>query len=307
MIEELEKANVDERKSIEEEAWIRIDELKDRNKEELTQIIKDGMENKALLQKETGKYRTANSERETLVKSIKEKTSQSRGLDQAISELKNQIEAQKSELESRRATIEDKDARIIELKKKTQELEKFKFVLDYKIKELKRDILPRENTIASLYEMVNRMQIEVKHFTRISDNLDLIVNDLKMRHKGLEEENLKRGQELDLQEFQKTKFKNDVFEVVQHITDYKKLKRGVIRLYKTWVKEETKGKKTVAAVDQNAEHTGERYTYETHINYYRQQLSRNLQQHRENNRRLMNDNVYLIKRINEMRKEEHEL
>ena len=114
---------------------------------------------------------------------------------------------------------------------------------------MKRDILPRENTIASLYEMVNRMQIEVKHFTRISDNLDLIVNDLKMRHKGLEEENLKRGQELDLQEFQKTKFKNDVFEVVQHITDYKKLKRGVIRLYKTWVKEETKGKKTVAAVD----------------------------------------------------------
>jgi hypothetical protein len=30
------------------------------------------------------------------------------------------------------------------LKKKTQELEKFKYVLDYKIKELKKDIAPRE-------------------------------------------------------------------------------------------------------------------------------------------------------------------
>jgi len=30
------------------------------------------------------------------------------------------------------------------LKKKTQELEKFKFVLDYKIKDLKKDIAPRE-------------------------------------------------------------------------------------------------------------------------------------------------------------------
>ena len=119
MIENLEKVNVDDRKSIEEEAWIRIDELKDRNKEELTQIIRDGMENKALLQKETGKFRTATTERETLFKEIKEKTSQSRGLDQAISELKNQIEAQNSELESRSATIEDKNARIIELKKKT--------------------------------------------------------------------------------------------------------------------------------------------------------------------------------------------
>jgi len=32
--------------------------------------------------------------------------------------------------------------RIDELKQKTQELEKFKFVLDYKIKELKKDIKP---------------------------------------------------------------------------------------------------------------------------------------------------------------------
>ena len=157
--------------------------------------------------------------------------------------MKNNIEAQKAELESRRATIEDKDARIIELKKKTQELEKFKFVLDYKIKELKRDILPRENNIASLHEQVNRMQIEVKHFMRISDNLDLIVNDLKMRHKGLEDENLNCGHKLDMQELQKKRFSDDVFDVVQHITDYKKLKKGVVRLYKTWVKEETNRKR----------------------------------------------------------------
>ena len=164
MIEELERANVDERKCIEEGAWIKIDELKDRNKEELTLIIKEGMKNKSDLQKETGTFRTKNTERETLVKEIKEKSSQSRGYDQAIVEMKNSIEAQKAELDSRRATVEDKDARIIELKKKTQELEKFKFVLDYKIKELKRDILPRENNISSLHEQVNKMQIEVKHF-----------------------------------------------------------------------------------------------------------------------------------------------
>ena len=117
------------------------------------------------------------------------------------------------------------------------------------------------------------MQIEVKHFMRISDNLDLIVNDLKMRHKGLEDENLNCGHKLDMQELQKKRFKDDVFEVVQHITDYKKLKKGVVRLYKAWVKEETK-KNT--KTDANAENTGERHTHETHIGYYRQQLSRNL-------------------------------
>lgn len=77
------------------------------------------MKNKSDLQKETGTFRTKNTERETLMKEIKEKNSQSRSYDQAIIEMKNSIEAQKAELESRRATIEDKEARIIELKKKT--------------------------------------------------------------------------------------------------------------------------------------------------------------------------------------------
>lgn len=36
-----------------------------------------------------------------------------------------------------------RETKIYKLKKKTQELEKFKFVLDYKIKDLKRDITPQ--------------------------------------------------------------------------------------------------------------------------------------------------------------------
>lgn len=52
----------------------------------------------------------------------------------------------------REKTLSDKSRRIYELKKKTQELEKFKFVLDYKIKELKRDIGPKEEEIAKMKE-----------------------------------------------------------------------------------------------------------------------------------------------------------
>jgi len=42
--------------------------------------------------------------------------------------------------------------KISDLYKRTQELEKFKFVLDYKIKELKREIGPRETAIQELNE-----------------------------------------------------------------------------------------------------------------------------------------------------------
>ncbi len=58
--------------------------------------------------------------------------------------------ALKREVADRDATIGDKEKRIHDLKRKNQELEKFKFVLDYKIKELKRQIEPREAELLHL-------------------------------------------------------------------------------------------------------------------------------------------------------------
>lgn len=53
----------------------------------------------------------------------------------------------KKEIQERDQTIEEKEKRIFQLKGKNQELEKFKFILDFKIKELKSQIEPRERTI----------------------------------------------------------------------------------------------------------------------------------------------------------------
>jgi predicted RNase H-like nuclease (RuvC/YqgF family) len=54
--------------------------------------------------------------------------------------LEKDIGGLKREIRERDETIGDKERRIYELKKKNQELEKFKFVLDYKIKELKKQV-----------------------------------------------------------------------------------------------------------------------------------------------------------------------
>jgi len=45
------------------------------------------------------------------------------------------------------------------LKKKNQELEKFKFVLDYKIKELKKQIEPREADIKAMKEQIQEVSL----------------------------------------------------------------------------------------------------------------------------------------------------
>jgi len=69
--------------------------------------------------------------------------------------LEKDIQGHKNEIRDRDVTISEKEKRIHDLKKKNQELEKFKFVLDYKIKELKRQIEPRENEIADMRTQVS--------------------------------------------------------------------------------------------------------------------------------------------------------
>jgi len=50
------------------------------------------------------------------------------------------------------------EKRIYDLKKKNQELEKFKFVLDYKIKELKREIEPKEKEIRQMKDQISEVR-----------------------------------------------------------------------------------------------------------------------------------------------------
>jgi chromosome segregation ATPase len=112
---------------------------------------------------------------------------------------KQNISSQKSELSERETTIRDKDARIAALRLKTQELEKFKFVLDYKIKELKKDIKPNAETIGVLKEQTTKMNQEVKHFSRVKTNLELIVTDMKLKMDGLTKENHSLREKIEAQ------------------------------------------------------------------------------------------------------------
>ena len=54
----MEKQNITQRKDIEDEAWERIDVLKDKNKDELALIIEEGMESKAKLTKVVGEKKS---------------------------------------------------------------------------------------------------------------------------------------------------------------------------------------------------------------------------------------------------------
>lgn len=68
---------------------------------------------------------------------------------------------------------------ILEQKRKTQELEKFKYVLDYKIQELKIQRGPKEQEIMNLKITTHSMDDEMMHFNKINTALGGIVDNLK--------------------------------------------------------------------------------------------------------------------------------
>ena len=93
-----------------------------------------------------------------------------------------------NDIEEREETIRKKNDRIKELERKKQELEKFKFVLKYKINELRRDIGPREQDIAKMKEQLEVMKSETKEFKRTNGHLLLFVNEFELQLKGIKNE-----------------------------------------------------------------------------------------------------------------------
>lgn len=120
------------------------------------------------------------------------------------------------------------------------ELEKFKFVLDYKIKELRRKIGPKTDAIKNLEEQTERMRTEQKYFHRVNQNMLLILDDLKMRQEGLTRATQKMDLTIEQQNAIVRQFKEDLYQTLSKnaIDNFKELKRGVIRLYRTWVLQE---------------------------------------------------------------------
>jgi len=68
------------------------------------------------------------------------------------------------------------------------------------------------------------MKSEYKHFTRVNQNLALIVEDLRLRQLGLTNEVCKLRQVLKNQANEKNKFKDDLNEMLTTCTTDKKLK-----------------------------------------------------------------------------------
>ncbi|KAM4640524.1 cilia- and flagella-associated protein 57 [Discoglossus pictus] len=224
-------------------------------------------------------------------------------LQQVIKSLEKDIQGLKREIQERDETIQDKEKRIYDLKKKNQELEKFKFVLDFKIKDLKKQIEPRENEIKEMKEQIQEMEGELERFHKQNTQLDLNISEMKQKLKATDREMRKESQKVRDVEAVVKRFKTDLHNCVGFIQEPKKLKDNIRELYFKYVQESDVAEIDGVDADIQREYARQREHLERSLSTLQKKLAKDTELHRVDNVRVMQENVTLIKEINELRKE----
>merc|ERR1719387_907273 len=205
------------------------------------------------------------------------------------------------EIKERDKTIGDKEQKIYDLKKQNQELEKFKFVLDYKIKELKAQIDPKNDDITDMKKQIQAMDADLEDYHRKNKQLQLDISQLQVKQRSLQDEIVSQRKKMtDCQTIIK-RFKNDLHECVQFIQEPKQLKESVTSLFKKYVPHGIK--KQELDSDIQREYNRQREYLEKSVESLKRKLAKDSEVHRQDNMRIMQENVSLIREINDLRKE----
>ncbi|KAG9471587.1 hypothetical protein GDO78_014121 [Eleutherodactylus coqui] len=291
------------KKQIEEDGDREIQDMKIKYERRL----REERENSLRLKGESGIMRKKFS---SLQKDIEERTAEiermkmeEQKLLAVIKSLDKDIQGLKREIQERDETIQDKERRIYDLKKKSQELEKFKFVLDYKIKELKKQIEPRENKIKEMKEQIQEMEDELERFHKQNTQLDLNITELKQKLKATEREMQKERQKVRDVEALVKRFKTDLHNCVGFIQEPKKLKDNIRELFAKYVQESDAAEIVGIDADIQQESARQREHMERSLSTLQKKLLKDSEIHRADNVRVMQENVTLIKEINELRRE----
>ncbi|KAL5016238.1 hypothetical protein ScPMuIL_005827 [Solemya velum] len=290
------------KRQIEEDADREILDIKNkyerrlRDEKEATMRLRG--ENGIMKKKFTSLQKEIDDHKEEIRRSLMDKTR----LNNMIQNLEKDIQGLKKEIQERDDTIQDKEKRIYDLKKKNQELEKFKFVLDYKIKELKKQIEPRENDIKNMKEQIQEMETELERFHKQNTQLELNITELRQKLKATDKEMHQERQKVRDVEAVVKRFKTDLHNCVGYIQDPKMLKESIKALYQKHVQEDITESASVDA-DIQKEYSRQREHLERSVASLRKKLTKDSEIHRADNVRIMQENVSLIKEINDLRRE----
>ncbi|KAM9008065.1 cilia- and flagella-associated protein 57 isoform 2-T2 [Ara ararauna] len=220
-----------------------------------------------------------------------------------IKSLEDDILSLKKEIQERTNTVQDKEKHIYDLKKKNQELEKCRFVLDHRIVELKKLIEARGNDIKIMKKQIYEMEGELERFHKESTQLKLNITQLQQKLKATDNEMHRERQKKHNMEALLKRFKADLHNCAGFIQEPQKLKNGIRELYTKYVQESDLEEIEIAQKDLQPECMRQREYLERNLAALKKKLVKNQETHRGAYMHIMQENMSLIKEINDLRQE----
>jgi hypothetical protein len=299
------------RANIELDADLEVATLKVKQEERLRQEEELGVEltaQHALLKKNLKTLQAEVDHQKDETKKLRDKEAR---LLETIRNLEKDILGHKKEIREREETISDKEKRIFDLKKKNQELEKFRFVLDYKIKELKLQIAPREAEIATMRKQVEEMNLELEQYHKSNLALNLMIEELKLKLEGLRRELLSQKERAAMNNRVQEKYKRDLQEIYFVRDQPDQLKASFLAIYRAYVQEDltsSAGTRTATgAEDPQVAYNRDREMLERSLEGLRRTLKADINSRKRDASKLTREGVLLTKELNLLRKEAGDL
>ena len=279
-----------------------IEAIKQKNTENEDQVADMGIKSNAELTIIQNKMKDIYEDMEGLKRNIADQTRAVQKQEKIRKEHQDDIKLLYKQIAEKDAAIGERETKIYQLKRKTQELEKFKFVLDDRIKELKKEITPKEVETRKLQMETNEKDRELQQFNSLNANLGFLVEDLRLKQENMQAAIRAANSQIRKNESYIRSFKNAVYWVAQNIDDYEKLKVSVIEELKYFVEDHNQ-KIVVEDSDIQQEQKVQMTFLKKSVEALNNKLQREMAEHERNRISVMETNQSLILYIEKLKAE----
>lgn len=174
-------------------------------------------------------------------------------------------------------------------------------MLDHKIKELKKDIAPREQEIAKMKAQTNKMDKELKNLNSLNTSLAEFVSVLFNNEEKLKARIANQRARISYQNNKIKSFKEALYQTTQLIQNESELVRHSTELKNKFCSQSMTQVKMDSEIEQ--EYRNQKKYLEKSIGMLKKNLQTDSDIHKHENIRIMMENVDLIKEISSLRLE----
>lgn len=296
------------REKINEQMRIQIEDDADR------EIINLRVENEKILENERqlilklrgeigvirNKYLTSQKNEEELLQKIDNWNDEREFLKKTIENLEKDTNHSRDEIINKESAIHQNELTINSLKFDKCELEKYKFLLDQKITELKNQIEPKDKEIQEHKEKIHHMETELINLHKTNINIELEYRRLKQKFLTI-----KRANSCELEKNKKCqillkRMHIDIYDVARLVQEPQSLKTSIKKLYHKYCNDEAFLNIRREEFDLQCEFNKQRDHLERTIASLRKQVFQDTTNDKKEEK-LLDENIILMNEINPLR------